>query len=607
VNQPTDPGHTFADYLQILWERRKVIVLVVLLASVIGVASRGRTPTPLYRAQVTMRVHTFQLTGAGRQPNSTTSVPPAEIESARSAEVAAQTAKQLGMTDDGVAILNALDVSTPGADLLQIGLVGRGAESVRTLDAYAKNYVTYRNQQDLDKLKRALDELDARINSVQTRIRDLTAKASGRAAPIELQTQIDASRNIYRQFLELREQVQLDYALADSTVSLLGSPISQRLGTIPTRTLRLLSGPIVGLLIGCALALIIGILRPRITSREGAEERLGYPVLAIIPYVKMHAISRDPLQIQRRPWGAEGIRMLFAELQLISRHGETVRTVVVTTTDSGDGATTVATNLAASYAASRRSVALLRADRAIEVEEAPDSDGSVQALQVSMHRDGFAEVTPRITRQSGRPRIPDSGLTAVVDELAHDFDVVVVDAPAMLASADAMLLAGHGDVVLLVLRQHRTHEMHAVESIDLLRRHRAKLAGIVLNAARPGIGERYRTRASGAVKVTERPGRRAAREMAVLDRPARFTDGDETGEDRYDQPQAGPAEALLHQRKEREAQPGPVEERREPALLKQVPETQLPGIGPETTSGEGANGAVERQPAQPVTDAPIER
>jgi Mrp family chromosome partitioning ATPase/capsular polysaccharide biosynthesis protein len=589
VNQPSDPGHTFADYLQILWERRRVILFVVVLATLVGFVSRGRTPAPLYRSQVTMRVHTFQLTATGRQPNSATSVPPAEIESARSAEVATQTAKQLGMTDDGVALLNNLEVSTPGADLLQLGYTGRGADTTRTLDAYAKNYVTFRNQQDLDKLKRALDELDARIASVQTRIRDLTnanarATGGGRAAPIELQTQITASRNIYQQFLELREQVQLDYALADNTVVLLGSPISQRLGTIPTRTLRLLAGPVVGLLLGCALALIIGILRPRITSREGAEERLGYPVLAIIPYVKLHAIARDPLQIQRRPWGAEGIRMLFAELQLIAKRGENVRVVVVTTTDTGDGATTVATNLAASYSASRRSVALLRADRAIEVDDAPSSDGSVQALQVFMHRDGFAEVTPRITRQSGSARIPDTGLNAVVEDLARDFDVVVVDAPAMLASADAMLLAGQGDVVLLVLRQHRTHEMHAVEAIDLLRRHRAKLAGVVLNAARPGIGERYRTRASGAVRVTERPGRRAARDVGM----------------RPPVDESGPVEQRIHATKE----PSPAPRASIETLGEQSPSSRPAATPSELLKVTPEGGAPTQEPAAPAATDP---
>jgi Mrp family chromosome partitioning ATPase len=528
-----DRGIALSDYFQMLWERRWLIVGVVGLVSAAAFLTRPAAPQAFYRAQTSLRVQVLSVTGSGTSVGST-SVPPSEVESARNPEVASQTATDLGAGDDGVGILERLEVSTvEGTDLLQLALVGRGAGTVVELQKYAEHYVKYRNKLDEDRLARVLDEVESRLATVQSRLRSLGGEAgrlssAGRPIPLDLQTQIEATTSIYKKFLEFQQQIQLDSPLAGNTVQQLGSPIAQRLGGIPTRTLRLAAGPIVGLILGCAFAIALGVLRPRISSRERAEERLGYPVLAMIPLVKVHGLARDPLLIQRSsPWGVEGVRMLQTELQLVEKRGARVKTVVIASAEQGDGRTAIAVNLAASYAAAGRSVALLRADRVAEIDDEPRSravDGPLETIQVRIHRDGFAEVVPRVVRAKNQPGLVGDALTAVLEDLANDFDVVVVDTRPLSGSADSLLLSGQADAVVIVLRQHETSESRAIESVDILDRHNVKIVGVVLNAVRTPLVERYRARSAAAAQeqmadLRENVARQARTRMAPSAEP----------------------------------------------------------------------------------------
>jgi hypothetical protein len=86
-------------------------------------------------------------------------------------------------------------------------------------------------------------------------------------------------------------------------------------------------------------------------------------------------------------------------------------------------------------------------------------------------------------------QLPDPGeilalpsLGATVRDLTERFDVVLVDAPSLHATADATVLSKVTDSALLVVRAGRTLTADVERSTDLLERVGAQLAGAVLNA-----------------------------------------------------------------------------------------------------------------------------
>ncbi|MDQ3957319.1 MAG: hypothetical protein M3273_03250, partial [Actinomycetota bacterium] len=233
--------------------------------------------------------------------------------------------------------------------------------------------------------------------------------------------------------------------------------------------------------------------------RDRTEEQLGYPVLAVIPRVKNRRMDKDPLLVQRASgWGAEGIRMLRTELQLVEERGAQLKVIVVASPEPRDGKSTVSSNLAASYALAGRAAVLvhadLRADR--RHREGPGLTdfiaGAYETVPVQRNPGGFTEVLAGSNRPQGGA--VQERLTEAIRALASSYDVIVVDTPPLLAFADALLLAAEADAVVVVVRDGKTLEDKAAEALEVLVRHDAAVAGLVLNAARVGRLERRRYR-----------------------------------------------------------------------------------------------------------------
>lgn len=493
------------DYVRMIWQRRWIVVAAVVIATILAVATRPPEATTLYTATVTLRVQTFGFTATGESgiiPEE--GIPPAEVEAARSVAVAAETADELGQTDGGADILSKLGVSSEeNTDLLRLSLTSAGADTARTLETYAANYVEYRAEQDVERLERALQDVNESIREVEFQLARFSAQLNreaiaGGASP-QTQTKYDTFSTIYSQLLTRKQLFKLEASLAGNQVEVIGSPIVQRVGAIPARTLRMLAGPLVGLLLGCAIAVAMGVLRPRISGRDRTEEQLGYPVLAVIPRVRNRRMDRDPLVVQRTSgWGAEGVRMLRTELQLVEERGAELNVIVVASPEPRDGKSTIANNLAASYAQAGRNAVLVHADlrAARRHREGPGLtdfiSGELAEVPVQRSPGGFVEVLPGSNMQQGGA--VQERLTEAIRRLRDSYEVVVVDTPPLLAFADALLLAAEANAVVLVVRDGKTLEDKAAEALEVLVRHDAAVAGLVLNDARVGRLERRRYR-----------------------------------------------------------------------------------------------------------------
>jgi len=78
----------------------------------------------------------------------------------------------------------------------------------------------------------------------------------------------------------------------------------------------------------------------------------------------------------------------------------------------------------------------------------------------------------------------------LLDNLAQQADLVIVDSPPVLAVADTTILAAGADGVLLVVRAGRTGRQPARRAVEALRQARTPVLGVVLNGA-ADQSERY--------------------------------------------------------------------------------------------------------------------
>jgi capsular exopolysaccharide synthesis family protein len=185
------------------------------------------------------------------------------------------------------------------------------------------------------------------------------------------------------------------------------------------------------------------------------------------------------------------------------------RTLLVTSSQAGEGKTATAVNLALSLTQLGARVLLVDADlrkprchHALGLPERPglaehlhgelDLAEAVQTLPAASARHGGAALA---FVPSGR-LVPDAAelvsstrMREMLADAAAAYDIVIVDSPPIFPVADASLLATQVDGVVLVVRGSRTPRHVTQEAIARLRFMQAKVLGVVLNAVDPDAGE----------------------------------------------------------------------------------------------------------------------
>lgn len=332
-------------------------------------------------------------------------------------------------------------------------------------------------------------ELESTLARMETRALEIEA---ARGAVRRLEREASASREIYDAFVARYKQAieQTGLAVADATLitpaQVAGAPAVPRIG--PTLALALFAG----LSGGVGLALAAERLDGRVRSVGETEIAAQAPVLARIPFARFSKPHVAVLAGRAKP-NAAAIESLRAALTLSSRT-RAARVLNVTSPGVRAGRSTVATALARSVALAGGRVALVDADgRRSELQGVfgpPGPDG--------LRRDPKTGVV-RVDLQQPGAEIPVGGpeFEDLLRRLRKDFDLVLIDSPAIADGADAVFASALSDATLLVVRWGRTTYDQTAAAARELALCGVPLAGVVLNAApsetiRRGVDVDYR-------------------------------------------------------------------------------------------------------------------
>jgi capsular exopolysaccharide synthesis family protein len=199
---------------------------------------------------------------------------------------------------------------------------------------------------------------------------------------------------------------------------------------------------------------------------------------------------------------SEAFRTLRTNLEFVSPD-RPVRSMLVTSAGPSEGKSTVAANLAISLAQAGRRVILVDADMRRPVQHDLFSLPNVTGLTTGLVRGTMPDIyqntfVPRLSLITSGPIPPNpsellgsSMMSALVGTLSSEADLVIYDAPPVMAVTDAIVLAPKLDGVLLVLRLGVTAKDAAMRAKQLLLGARSRLLGVVLNQVRPGHGYGY--------------------------------------------------------------------------------------------------------------------
>jgi Mrp family chromosome partitioning ATPase len=359
------------------------------------------------------------------------------------------------------------------------------------------------------------ESLKAQMDGLQQEIRDLDAAIAKRPSNLEfLRAERDAKIRVYGVLYDRYQLLVLGLvggSRSNLEVVEAASPhlITASFLGLPSAGIRMVVAPLIGLLGGLAIVLMLERFDVRIWAKPAAEQHLGFPVIAQIPFVKRR--RRKALLVTSSNGGsaADAFRLLAASLSRGAQDGQEMgadggtgrirpEVILVTSPGPGEGKTTVAANLAVGLAELGEKVLAISCDfrhpRLHQLLGVREDHGLAEAL--ASHGlppdgkpvlDGFV----RSSRFKGLAVIP-SGSAAkrpgellgseamlrALQEAREQSDVIVLDGPPTLFSETAHLLP-KADTVLVVARVGSSVEV-AERASEHLHRLGANVAGIAL-------------------------------------------------------------------------------------------------------------------------------
>jgi capsular exopolysaccharide synthesis family protein len=240
--------------------------------------------------------------------------------------------------------------------------------------------------------------------------------------------------------------------------------------------------------------------RPRYTffdmSSEEAEPRRPEPPPPPAPE-DLRPVLRVSMSVPGRA-AAEAYATLQTNI-VFSRTDRAIKVLVVTSALPGEGKTTCATNLALTLtqrgiktlvvdADLRRGVLNRAFDAPLEPGLANVLLGSVtpkaalRKMEVGDTRSVMHYLTAGARADNPTGLLESDRMRTLIRELSEEFDRIIIDTPPVNVVTDAALLGSWADGVLLVARSGMTERPALGYAVDQLRRVRAPLLGVVLNA-----------------------------------------------------------------------------------------------------------------------------
>ena len=339
----------------------------------------------------------------------------------------------------------------------------------------------------------------------------------------ELQREADANRSLYQSFLNNYKQAAARESLKLPDASLVSAPDVPVQPSFPKPVLFMAFALPLGIAFGSIIAIGVDHFDRRVKSLSQLAVVTGLPALASMPVIGLRELSRitkrgrgalaqhDPASTGLLPIAlqpplmhyiaeepssvfAEAVRAVRLSVQRAART-RPVQTVMVTSAIDGEGKTTLASNLALSYAMLGARTILIEGDlRNPEMTRSLCPRAQHGILDVALGRASLRQAIftdPNVPlsvlpspssdhAQVSGEFVFSEAIGVILDVLKQHFDMIVIDAPPLIPLVDSAALGEYADGIVMTVGWDRTIEDVVVRALNQLAPLQDRLLGTVL-------------------------------------------------------------------------------------------------------------------------------
>jgi capsular exopolysaccharide synthesis family protein len=485
------------NYIAILW-RRKWVVFATAAVTVIIVVIGTLLATPTYTASAMVRV----ATAAGGSVDYTDYIYAerlmntyAELASIR--PVLEELAQKLGLQEPPQIVVEVvastelmrITVEDPNpllareaADALAEILVAQSTELYSGGGKTAEEILSEQLaqiEQELNKARGEYDELLTQFPEDSERIATVSRS-------------IELKQQTYATLLGQYEQARVRGAMRANTLSVVEPATTPDAPSKPRKLLNIALSLLVGLAGGAGLAFLFENLDTTLYTTQQIEEVAALSSVGRIPTARRQ--GRVFFFNGSSPQG-EAFRRLRINVFALD-HDAAPQTLLVTSASPREGKSTIAANLALAVAQSGHRVVTvdgdLRRPTLHRIFDLPNDVGLSSVLKQETTLDEGLEDSgmPGVWVLTSGPLplnpvelLGSPQMITLIEQLAQQFDMVLLDTPALLAVTDAAVLAPIVDGVILVVGRTQARREAVRAACQQLADVKARLVGVVVNRA----------------------------------------------------------------------------------------------------------------------------
>jgi capsular exopolysaccharide synthesis family protein len=486
MNQNQDISISFEDLYRFLLRGLPVALVVAVLA---GAAAYylSRNVEPAYRATATLMVSQAGP-GLGAFGQSLVTSPVLDLPTYRAALYSSpvlESARQSLDSQEGLGDILVRTEESRNSSLIYLIVTHESAQAAAaSANALATALVSWERGLASENLAIAVSAIEEQIQGLNEQIDEFNAQgALGQEQQDQLTGLINARAQRQAELSQAR-------ALSNSAVGRLRplQPAHVPSAPLPLHATRNAAiAAILAMILSYGILLLRASLDSRLKSSDDLAAATGLPVLAEFP--------RQAQQTYRLP--REATSYLRTNL-LSATSGADPKIILVTSALAGEGKSSVALSLAASFAVNKHRALLVDADmrkpvlgRALNLnpilhhslqkhlEHPHENQGRFTPASISVSASESLDIVPSFEPTPSPAELLSYGFAACLGKWQEDYDVIVIDSPPVLPVADALTMAPLCTGTVLVGSLRHADRRSAQTAVEILQLHNVRLLGVV--------------------------------------------------------------------------------------------------------------------------------
>jgi capsular exopolysaccharide synthesis family protein len=304
--------------------------------------------------------------------------------------------------------------------------------------------------------------LQARVDRQKQAAMDLNERATQYTI---MSREVGTNKAIYQSLLLRVKEIESMVGVSSSNIHIIDRAVLPIFPFKPNVKMNLLLAILVGFMAGIGCAFLVEYFADTITNPDQITERFQIPILGVVPLTKSNGQELEKIFISdpRAPL-SEAIRTSKVSIQL-SGADTNSKSFLITSTTPSEGKTTLAINLAMSFAVAGEKVVLIDSDlrkprvhKVFNIENGGNGHGLssfLAGVTNTMHLCASDTENLRIIPSGPIPPNPVELLASkrfkkLLDQLAETYDRVILDGPPHHGFADILVLSQQVGGIVLV-------------------------------------------------------------------------------------------------------------------------------------------------------------